>query len=109
MQFRLEARHDGGAGNVLAVNQHRCVEIAIGEHADNVLKVVADSVEASRIFDVVDANFNQPSVLCENEMVGRLVMREAHYCVAMLVDRGVMILRRVRLLAVAKTDSEEDS
>ena len=73
------------------------------------LKVVADLVEASRVFDVIDANFNQPSVLCEDEMVGRLVMREAHDLIAVLVDCGVMILGHVLLLAVGKTDSEEDS
>jgi len=70
------------------------------------LKVVADLVEASRVFYVIDANFNQASILCEDEMVGRLVMREAHDLVAVLVDCGV---RRVRLLAVGKRDSEKDS
>ena len=55
------------------------------------LKVVADLVEASRVFDVVDANFNQPSVLCEDEMVSRLVMREAHDLVAARVHCRVML------------------
>lgn len=93
----------------MAVNQHRRVEIAIGEHADNMLKVVPYLLEANRVFDIVDANFNQTSVLCEDEMVGRLVMREAHDLVAVLVDCGVMVLRHVLLLAVGKTDSEKDS
>jgi hypothetical protein len=73
------------------------------------LKVVADLVEAGRVFDIVDANFNQSSVLCEDEMVGRLVMREAHDLVAVLGDCGGMILRPMLLLAVGKTDCEEDS
>jgi hypothetical protein len=36
-------------------------------------------------------------------------MREAHDLVAVRIDCGVMILRRVLLLAVGKTYSEEDS
>src|SRR5579864_3458930 len=92
MQFSFKARHDSRAGHVLAVNQYGRVEVAVGEHTDNVLKVVANLPEAGRIFKVVDPSFNQPTVLRENKMMHRLFVREAHNFVALLSDHVVTVL-----------------
>src|SRR5438552_16223231 len=100
MQFSFKARHDTGAGHILAVNQHGRVEVAVGKHADNVLKVLANLPEARRIFEVVDPGFDKPTLLRENKVMRRLLMREAHDLVAMLFDRVVMILRLSIVLAI---------
>src|ERR1019366_4112796 len=103
VQVTLKARHGRGAGNVLAMDQHGCVEVAFGEHADDMLEVTANLLEAGGVFEVVGTDFDQSAVLRENEVMGSLLVGESHDLVAVLVDHGVMVLSLVILLTVGKT------
>ena len=79
-------------GTSLTVDQHRRVEVSSGEHAGDVLEVAANLGEAGGVFNIVSADFDQAAVRGENEVVGRLLMGEAHDVIAVLVERGLMVL-----------------
>jgi hypothetical protein len=92
MQIAFQARHSCGTGHILAVDQHGSVEVAFGKHARDVLKVAANLLETGSVLEVIGADLDKAAVPGENEVVGSLVMREAHDFIALLVDHGGVIV-----------------
>ena len=75
------------------MNQHRCFEIALSEHAGYVAKVRLNLVDRSRIGSFVRGHLNGASILQKVEMVGGLGMGESHNVIAPCVHSGVVVLR----------------
>ena len=95
--FAFQPLHDRDAGGRLIMYEHGSVEIPGREHHGNVAQVTANRVPAFQVFGVVGFNFNGSAVLGEPEMMGGLLMGEAHGVIAAADDAAVVI---GRLLAV---------
>jgi hypothetical protein len=91
VKVSLQTPHGSGAGDILAVDQHRRVEVSVGEHAGDVLEVPTNLTKAGGVLNIIDADFDQTAVGGEDKVVGGLLMREAHDLIAVLVERGLTV------------------
>jgi hypothetical protein len=75
------------------VNEHRGVEITLGEHLRDVPEMAAYLIAARGVPHVVRADVDRPAVVVQFEMMSGFVMREAHHMIPVLVHHGLVILR----------------
>jgi len=78
----FEAAHCGGAGRVGVVDEHGCLEVAVGEHFGDMGEVRADLVDGSFVGRVVGGDSDFAAVREKKEMMRGFLVREAHDVVA---------------------------
>jgi hypothetical protein len=66
--------HGCRTGNVLAVYQHRRIEIAGREHLGDMVEVTPNLIAALGVLYVVGADIDQAAVVAELKMMGRLLV-----------------------------------
>lgn len=84
----FHGRYTWGGG--LIVQQHGHLEIVRREHHGDVGEMLADLVAALGVSHVIRFHWNDAAGVCEQEVVGRLLVGKAHGLVATRVD-GVVV------------------
>src|SRR5690242_6253434 len=75
LDVALEPLQDGNAGRRAVVNEHRGLEVALGEQGRNVPQMHADLVAAGAVFGVVRGDLDRPAVGKQAEVVRGLLVR----------------------------------
>lgn len=83
--------HLGDAGRGLAMDEHRNGEVTVGEHRRDVFQVHPNHPQILNVLGIVDRDLNRSAVRQEPKVMGRLVMRESHRHVAVLLNVGLML------------------
>ena len=93
VQVGFELRHRRCSGDVLAaVYQHRHIKVSRCEHLDDVVKVAANLIPAVSVFHIVRPHVDEAAILVQLEMMRGFLMRESHFMIAALVQRGGVIV-----------------
>jgi hypothetical protein len=75
LKLILEPGHGCRVRNSRAVNQHRNIEIPVGEHLNDVVEVSPDLIAALGVLHVVGANIDRAAVVMQFKMMGGLLMK----------------------------------
>ena len=86
-----KALHRLGARRHAIVDEHRKMEVAAGEGLGDVPEVAADRVAARRVRGIQRLGLDAASIRGEREVVGGLLVGEAHPLIATAVDTRVVV------------------
>ena len=93
----LQTLQRGCSGRVLRVDQHGSAEIAAREHLRNVPQMASNLIDALSVLRIIRPNLDESTIVPEQEVMCRFLMRESHDVIAMRVDGSVVI----RILGMA--------